>query len=110
MSQCRHASLFDQIECELLNNPAISLVRLAKNLGTDRHNIEYAVKCCRNITFHRFKKQRQLQSATQLLVQGLSVTEVAITLGFRSHSAFSRFFKASTGTVPSVRRVGPASP
>lgn len=53
--------------------------------------------------------EMRVQRALELLVRtGIPVTEVALTCGFSSHSAFSRTFHRHTGFSPrQVRRAGP---
>jgi AraC-like DNA-binding protein len=53
------------------------------------------------LTFGKWRQQRRLLAALELLSQGRSVTAIAFDLGYDSVSAFIAMFKAAFGTTPS---------
>ncbi|MFB2898069.1 helix-turn-helix domain-containing protein [Aerosakkonemataceae cyanobacterium BLCC-F50] len=54
------------------------------------------------ITPYQYVIQRRIERAKQLLLQGLSVAEVAFSLGFTHQSHLSRHFKRLVGVTPKV--------
>jgi len=93
-------NLFADIELALHEDVSVTLVELARTLGTDRHNIERAVHLATGVTFRQFKKQKKLERATTLLNNGLYVKEIAEILGYSSPTALTRFIKNATGHTP----------
>jgi AraC-like DNA-binding protein len=77
------------------------------DLRHNRHNIERAVQSEACIPFRQLKKLKKLELARELLMTNLPVKQVAATLNYRSHSAFSRFFGAATGSVPRLLKSKP---
>ena len=82
-------------------NRGITLKVLARFLG-------YSEKYCSGL-FHRVmgesfsryvRRQRVEQAGMLLATSGQTVSQIAITLGFRDHIAFSHFFKRATGHSP----------
>jgi len=65
------------------------------------------------ISFARWKKQAVLLEAVRRLVEGSTVTTVAIDLGYESASAFSVMFRRSLGVSPrdfaAMAKAGPTS-
>jgi transcriptional regulator GlxA family with amidase domain len=96
------SALFERIDSQLTINPSLTLHDLARNLGTDRHNIEKAVREARHITFRQHKNAERLRLSLDFLVVNceLSIKETANRLGW-SPAAFSRFIKVRTGKSPS---------
>jgi AraC-like DNA-binding protein len=52
------------------------------------------------ITFARWKQQARLLESIRRLAEGISVTTVAVDLGYESPSAFSTMFRRSLGIAP----------
>jgi AraC-like DNA-binding protein len=52
------------------------------------------------MTFGRWRQQARLFAAIELLVEGKSVTEAAVAVGYDSVSAFIQMFRAMLGTTP----------
>jgi AraC-like DNA-binding protein len=58
------------------------------------------------ITFARWKQQARLMESIRRLAAGISVTTVAIDLGYESSSAFSTMFRRALGIAPRAFTVG----
>ena len=94
--------LFERIDSQLTINPCLKLHDLARTLGTDRHNIEKAVREALHITFRQHKNAERLRISLDFLAGNceFSIKETANRLGW-SPAAFSRFIKLRTGKSPS---------
>ena len=58
------------------------------------------------ITFARWKQQARLLESIRRLAEGVSVTTVALDLGYESPSAFSTMFRRSLGIAPRAFTAG----
>lgn len=61
-------------------------------------------------TMHRYLIRLRLQEALGPVVDGVDLGEVAISVGFSSHSHFTAAFRKEFGVPPSGVRQGVASP
>ncbi len=52
------------------------------------------------MTFGRWRQQARLFAAIEMLVEGKSVTEAAVAVGYDSVSAFIQMFRTMLGTTP----------
>ena len=52
------------------------------------------------MTFGRWRQQARLFAAIEMLVEGKSVTEAAVSVGYDSVSAFIQMFRTMLGTTP----------
>jgi len=98
--------LVGMIDELLSENPRISLLQIARELGIERHTIEKAVHHVRQMSFlaHR---QKELVRRAQVLLndkRAFGEKEVAAKLGFASLEAFIRFTKVQTGMTPKQLR------
>ncbi|MBO6552177.1 MAG: helix-turn-helix transcriptional regulator [Roseitalea sp.] len=99
----RRRRIVDFIEAHL--DEDIGLAALAAEAGLSPHHFGKAFKTtfgkppCRYITERRIQKAKEL-----LLSDGASITEIALALGFSSHSHFTDVFRKMTGTTPSLFR------
>ena len=50
--------------------------------------------------FGRWRQHARLFAALEMLAQGMSITDVAIAVGYCSVSAFNEVFRAALGTTP----------
>jgi transcriptional regulator GlxA family with amidase domain len=92
-------SLCDQVGTMICSNPCLTLRELARSIGTDRHNIEHAMRKHCSPSFRELKKQARLNRAMILLLEGpihYSVKEIAADIGV-TPNALSRFIKLMTG-------------
>jgi AraC-like DNA-binding protein len=60
-------------------------------------------------TLHAYRNQMRLQAALERLGGGESLTEVALDLGYSSHSHFTAAFRELFGVTPSSVRNPPVS-
>ena len=52
------------------------------------------------MTFGRWRQQARLFAAIEMLVEGKSVTEAAVAVGYDSVSAFIQMFRTMLGSTP----------
>jgi len=99
----RQRRIVDYIESHL--DEDISLAALAAEAGLSPHHFGKAFKTtfgrppCRYIAGRRVHKAKEM-----LLADHASITEIALSLGFSSHSHFTDVFRKITGTTPSQFR------
>ena len=91
----------------------ISLTRLAKIAGLSRYHFARVFKQTFGVPPHRYHMVRRMERATNLLLQStLPVTQIALQVGFRETSSFTRAYRSYAGVTPSDRRrysaTGPA--
>lgn len=53
------------------------------------------------LTFGRWRQQMRLMSSMTLLLEGAPITQVALSSGYESHSAYTVAFKKHFGLPPS---------
>lgn len=53
---------------------------------------------------HRYIQQRRVEAALKMLKSSRSISDIALELGFYSHTHFTRIFRQHTGTTPSRMR------
>jgi AraC family transcriptional regulator len=93
----------------------ISLARLAKLADLSPYHFARAFRRTFGVPPHRYHLARRMEHATKLLVHAsLPVTQIALRIGFREISSFTRAYRRYTGVTPSEcrrgRAVDPASP
>ncbi len=88
-----------------------SLADLARTSGASVRTIERAFLDQTGMTFGRWRQQARLLEAIRLLGEGTQVTAVAMSVGYRSPSAFVAAFKKCLGRTPAQYfRIEEASP
>ena len=88
----------------------ISLARLAKIAGLSRYHFARVFKQTFGVPPHRYHMVRRMERATNLLLQStLPVTQIALRVGFRETSSFTRAYRRYAGVTPSDCRRGPAT-
>lgn len=94
----------DYIEAHLADN--ISLRDLAVQAGLSTHHFGEAFKASTGTSPHRYLVERRIRQAKELLLGAeQSIAEIAISVGFASHSHFTDNFRKLTGTTPSRFRI-----
>jgi AraC-like DNA-binding protein len=84
----------------------MGLSGIAGELGVERHTVERAVREATGMTFRRFRTELIKGKAVEVLIHApaVSIKETGFLMGFKSESAFSRFFKRACGTCPTMFR------
>ena len=94
--------------CNYINQhyqEALSLEEVAEFSGFSKFHFTRIFKQCMNMTFYEYLNQKRISKAEELLsTTGESVTEIAMSSGFSSISAFNRTFKSIKGCSPSEYR------
>lgn len=94
----------DHIEAHLADD--ISLSDLAGLAGLSTHHFGEAFKASTGTSPHRYLIERRILRAKELLIGAeQSIAEIAISVGFASHSHFTDNFRKLTGTTPSRFRI-----
>jgi AraC family transcriptional regulator len=88
--------------------PAVSVRELARIAGLSRFHFIRQFKLAFGVTPMRFVESQRMRRAKAMILEGkLSVSEVAMALGYSEHSHFTRRFKAKMGVTPTeFARVG----
>ncbi len=84
-----------------IDNPTLSSHDIASQLDISNQSLVRLFKRQLNITPNQFIFRFRLELASQLLSQELSVSDVAVRVGFTSANYFTRQFKRHYGYVPS---------
>jgi AraC-like DNA-binding protein len=94
---------------ERLGDP-LRLSGIASEVGVSPFHLCRAFRAATGETLHAYRNRLRLQAALERLNEGDGLTEVALDLGYSSHSHFSAAFRALFGVTPSsVRRARPPS-
>jgi AraC family transcriptional regulator len=94
----------DYIEAHLADD--IGLRDLAAQAGLSTHHFGEAFKASTGTSPHRYLVGRRIRRAKELLLGAeQSIAEIAISVGFASHSHFTDNFRRLTGTTPSRFRI-----
>lgn len=89
----------DYIEDHLTEDLAIE--EIARFVGESDYHFRQIFQAIAGIPLSEYIKNRKFSKASQDLLQGASVTDVAFTYGYQSVEGFSRAFKAWSGYAPS---------
>lgn len=81
-------------------NAPVPLADLARASGASARTIERVFLNQTGMTFGRWRQQARLLQAIRLLGEGVQVTAVAMSVGYRSPSAFVAAFKKCLGRTP----------
>lgn len=85
---------------------SISLPSCAEHAGLSLHHFLRLFREVIGLTPHQYLAQRRICTAKQLLEESdLSVSEIAVEVGFASASAFGRMFKQVVGFSPTSYRL-----
>ena len=96
--------VLDYIEAHL--DQDISLSELAAVTDLSRHHFGEAFKTSTGTSPHRYVVERRLHRAKELLLgTAQTLAEIAVAVGFASHSHFTCYFRRLTGTTPSRFRL-----
>jgi AraC-like DNA-binding protein len=83
----------------------LSIAQLAAEVGCSAYYLCRVFRKCFGITVHRYRNQLRLRAALQLLASAdVDLTEIALAVGYSSHSHFTSEFRRAFGCVPSAVR------
>ena len=83
----------------------LSLDMAAARAGFSKYHFSRLFKQFTNVSFYKYLNQKRIDHAALMLIDpAVSVTEVALSSGFTSLSAFIRMFKLIKGCTPSEYR------
>lgn len=89
-----------KIAASLMSDPAIGLEQSLRDANASRRTIERRFKSETLMSLGQWHRRARILAAISLLAQGQSVTQVAVTVGYASPSAFVSAFKAELGMPP----------
>lgn len=78
-----------------------SIKEHAMHCGINQQKLKYGFKKLYGITMFAHLKKCRMLKAMSLLLQGMSVNEVAYSVGYANHSSFIHTFKSYYGYLPS---------
>lgn len=83
----------------------LTLDQMADRCGFSKYHFTRLFKQFTNVSFYKYLNQKRIARAEQLLIDpSVSITDVSISCGFSSLSAFIRMFKIIKGCTPSQFR------
>ncbi|NQZ08417.1 MAG: response regulator [Algicola sp.] len=85
-----------------LDHPDLKVETIAKALAVSQRQLYRKLKGLLNVTPADHLRNFRLKKAMTLIKQGEPIGNIALTVGFTSHSYFSRCFKARYGATPSA--------
>ena len=103
----RHRALAREIELVLSGefSRRLSLTDLAGRVGTSVYHLCRVFRTVTGSTMHQYRRRLRLRAALEAVAGGdATMTEIAVGLGFPSHSHFTNAFRAEFGVLPSVLR------
>ena len=77
---------------------------LARSIGISSSQLERDFRQVFGIPLLQFHRKLRIERAVHLIKSRTSIAEIAHACGFADHAAFSRRFKAATGTTPTQYR------
>ena len=94
---------------EYLSEAEVKIGELQQSLGIVNHDVSEVFARHVGLRPKRYQLHHRIELAKRLLrypsLQGMSVTEVAMAVGFVSLGAFSKAFKEKAGCAPSTYRL-----
>jgi AraC-like DNA-binding protein len=103
----RHRVLARDVEVVLsaeFDRP-LSLTDLAGHVGASVYHLCRVFRAATGSTMHQYRQRLRLRAALEAVTSGdASLTEIAVGLGFPSHSHFTKAFRLEFGVLPSALR------
>jgi AraC-like DNA-binding protein len=103
----QHRVLARDVELVLSGDFArpLSLTDLAGRVGTSVYHLCRVFRAVTGSTMHQYRQRLRLRAALEVVTAGeATLTEIAVGLGFPSHSHFTKAFRVEFGVLPSVLR------
>lgn len=90
-----------------LNDPAnqSSLSDWATQLGYSHRTLIRHIQKETGMSFREYRRQARILASLPYLAEGVSITNIALNVGFESPSAFIQSFKSVTGKTPGQFRI-----
>jgi AraC-like DNA-binding protein len=100
----------EDLDTYLRNHPeATSLSEVSRALGTSSRTLQRRMAGSNASFFERLRRARVARAREMLRDRSRTITEVALSLGFRTTQHFSASFRAETGSSPTAFRSRAAS-
>lgn len=103
----RHAELVERTKAILAVHfrEPIGMTRLADSVNASPYHLARQFRTITGYSLHRYRSELRLRAATEQLARGREdLTELAVELGFASHSHFGDVFRRAYGVSPSLYR------
>ena len=84
----------------------LTLSHIASELGVTPIHLTQAFKRAEGVPLYRYQTQLRLSRALGELPERADITDLALELGFSSHSHFTAAFRSALGVTPSAYRAG----
>lgn len=78
-----------------------TIAKLARHIGLNERKLKEGFRYMVGNSVHAYLREVRLEAAARLLLDGESVTQAALSVGFESLSHFSKIFTAAKGVPPS---------
>jgi AraC-like DNA-binding protein len=83
----------------------LSLTDLARRVGTSAYHLCRVFRAVTGSTMHQYRKRLRLRAALEAVTGGsATLTQIAVSLSFPSHSHFTKAFRLEFGVLPSALR------
>lgn len=83
----------------------ITTIQIAREIGYSEFHFIRMFKACMGITVMEYITVRKLIKASEEILQGVKIIDVALKYGWQSHSGFTKAFKKAFGFYPSLLKV-----
>ncbi|WP_437917648.1 substrate-binding domain-containing protein [Sphingobacterium sp. LRF_L2] len=87
---------------ERLSDPKLTVEEIAESLHISRVQLYRKAKNLLNCSINEYVLQRRLQKSKHLILEGLTINEIADRVGFSSATYFTAAFKKQFGLTPSA--------
>ena len=88
------------------DEPRLTLMHIASELGVSSIHLTQAFNRSEGVPLYRYQTQLRLGRALAELPRRDDITDLALDLGFSSHSHFTACFRSAFGVTPSAYRSG----
>lgn len=91
----------DQIDTELASNAQLTVAALASELGLSQYHFARLFKRTTGLAVHQYVMQQRITRACHLLGHSsLTISQIALAVGFSDHAHFNRYFVRAIGRAP----------